>query len=757
MASSKTLQSNKASVQPGSKVQNTTYARVAVPGPFMAGLDYTLPNEATACDYPVGAFVQVTLGRRVTWGVVLSHQSQPQVASHKMKPVNGLFTPPLTLDCDLLQLCQWASTYYQTSIGDVLAGVLPKGVKSGQDLQSKVLIYQVTALGQQQYQALSARAHKQQQLIAYLLSQSTGVSRARLRELGYSTQVIKALIEKQWINAVMQDVNEEDSIDSEKISIDSPHALNADQEYAVQALTDAAKFTVFLLSGVTGSGKTEVYMQAMQGILSEGKKVLLLVPEIALTPQTIARIQARFACEVIAYHSKLTDRARLAIWQKSRTDKPMIVIGTRSAIFLPLTQLGMIVLDEEHDLSFKQQTRFRYHARDVAIMRAQFADIPIVLGSATPSIESMCNVTHKRYTLLELSQRAGQAVCPVIRAIDLRGASLQAGLTADALNAIKSQVNAGRQVMVFLNRRGYAPVVMCHVCGWFASCRGCDARMVLHHQQYLSCHHCGSQARLPRICPECRQHNVMSVGVGTQQLVDFIQAQFPEKNIVRIDRDSTRAKGELDHLLTQVRSGEADILVGTQMLAKGHHFPNLSLVVVVDADSGLLGVDFRSTEHFAQLLVQVSGRAGRADILGEVLLQTHHPEHPIITGILQQKPYAHVIKSLLHERKIAHLPPYAFLALLLAKSRYKEEAISFLQEVKQYLASLDQSHLDCLGPVASVMEKKAGFYRAQLLLRSHSRAMLQRVLPQVTAFVSQLNRKRRAIQWTIDVDPQQLH
>ena len=539
--------------------------------------------------------------------------------------------------------------------------------------------------------------------------------------------------------------------------IESPSelTLNAHQRQAVDRIISAQGFQPFLLDGITGSGKTEVYFQSIAALLQAGKQVLVLVPEIGLTPQTVDRFQQRFNVPIVLLHSDLAEKRRLTGWWQAVNGQAAIVIGTRSAIFTPLRNPGMIILDEEHDLSFKQQNNLRYSARDLAIRRAQIENIPVVLGSATPALESLFNVKNRKFLYLNLPERAGEAKPPTISLINLRDKRLVGGLSMPLVEKIRQHLTANGQVLLFLNRRGYAAVLMCHHCGWMAKCSRCDARLTLHFQpQRLHCHHCGSVKSYPARCGDCRHPELINVGQGTERIEEVIAEYFPDYPRIRIDRDSTKQRGSIAKLLAQVNQSTAQILIGTQMLAKGHHFPLLTLVVIVDADSGLFSTDFRALERMAQLLVQVAGRAGRTDRAGEVIIQTHHPDHPHLQLLLKSG-YQSFAKTVLEERRQALLPPYAYLALLRAESNQRETTQEFLTQAKQALEASDCVGVNILGPAPAPMERCAGRFRGHLLLQSAKRPDLQQAL---RLWVPSLNHVKIAskVRWSLDVDPQEL-
>ena len=528
--------------------------------------------------------------------------------------------------------------------------------------------------------------------------------------------------------------------------------LNADQQAAVTAIQKAKEtFQVFLLDGVTGSGKTEVYLQSMTEILRDQKQVLVLVPEIGLTPQTIQHFRERFNLPVIALHSGLSERERLDAWLYAKNGMAKIIIGTRSAIFTPFANLGLIIVDEEHDLSFKQQDGFRYHARDLAVMRAQANRIPIVLGSATPSLESLHNAAQGRFQHLRLLERAGIAKLPVFEIIDIRKKLLDEGLSPALLDAMREHLNRGEQVMLFLNRRGFAPVLMCHACGWMVECKRCDTRMTYHQNPpRLHCHRCEGQRSMIKNCEHCQERQLQPVGLGTERLETVLEKHFSNLSIARIDRDSMQRKGALEALLARVHSGEHHILIGTQMLAKGHHFPNVTLVAIVDTDGGFFSSDFRALERMGQLILQVSGRAGREEKAGKVMIQTHHPHHPLLQTLLTEG-YAAFAKNILQERQQTLLPPYSFSVLFRAEAHQLSRAMEFLQEIKNKTKNTKDKML-VSGPVPAPMARKAGYHRSQLFFQAQTRSILQNFLRKILPEIDNIKSKQK-VRWSVDVDP----
>jgi primosomal protein N' (replication factor Y) len=529
-------------------------------------------------------------------------------------------------------------------------------------------------------------------------------------------------------------------------------ALNASQQRAVDAVGEQFdRFKVWLLNGITGSGKTEVYLTLIERVLAQGRQALVLVPEIGLTPQLLARFRARLAGDVFAVHSGLTDHQRLAIWLKTRQGGAQVIVGTRSAVFMPLTAPGLIVVDEEHDSSFKQQEGFRYHARDLAVWRARYLNVPVLLGSATPSLESMHNTLTGRYGSLVLDQRAGDARLPRLSVVDARQTPADQPVTRQLLERMQQHLSLGNQVIIFLNRRGYAPVMMCFACGWTARCERCDAHMTWHrNDRRLRCHHCGAERRAETTCPDCRAESLHTLGSGTERLESFLQNRFPQDEVVRIDRDATRRKGVLEKSLQKARSGAARILIGTQMLAKGHHFPGVTLVGILGVDHGLFSADFRGPETMAQLVIQVAGRAGRGDRPGEVILETHQPEHPFLQMLIRQS-YTAFAHAALQERAAARLPPYTKLALIRAEAVDPDSAMLFLRKLGDALAGCS-AEVERWGPAPAPMERRAGRYRAQLLLQAADRRALHGLLQNVHDLARQLPEQRK-VRWSVDVDP----
>ena len=537
--------------------------------------------------------------------------------------------------------------------------------------------------------------------------------------------------------------------------------LTPEQQTAVDAILNAPPgFHPYLLHGVTGSGKTEVYLRLVAATLAAGQQALLLVPEINLTPQLEQRVKARFpGIEVVGLHSELTEAARAKHWRAAFAGQARIILGTRLSVFTPLPDLGLIIIDEEHDPSFKQQDGMRYSARDVAVFRAHERGIPIVLGSATPSLESWANASEgkARYTLLTMAERANaKASLPPLRIIDTRREKLQDGLSAALLAGIEARLARGEQSLIFLNRRGYAPVLACTACGWTSRCRRCEANLVLHlADRRLRCHHCGFEGGIPRACPSCGNQDIHPFGRGTQRLEESLKERFPNARILRADRDSAKSRKQWEALAERIHSGDADILVGTQMLAKGHDFPKLTLVGVVGADSALFAADWRAPERLFAQLMQVGGRAGRAELPGEVLVQSEYPDHPLYANLCRHD-FPAFAASQLAERRQAGFPPYTYQAMLRAEAPQMADAVTFLTSARQLAQGQHDTQLSTqlslYDPVPMRLARRANFERAQLLIESPSRPALQAFLALWRPALATIKAPSK-LRWHLEVDP----
>lgn len=733
--------------------------RVAVPSPLRRLFDYRLPEQSPGSHSAPGMRVEVSFGKRHCQGLVVEVADHSSFGDKQLKAASHFTDAAPILPDSMLKLMLWAAEYYQYPVGEVMLGTLPALLRQGKPARAAGEDYWQLSEEGRCVDAMSLkRAPRQQALLELLKGHEAGLPAAAVDAVQDNWRpTMRTLIQKGWVELQTRS----SLVPLCEHTPDTPPALNPAQSVAVDAVrAKLGEFSVSLLDGVTGSGKTEVYLSLIEEVLARGQQTLVLVPEIGLTPQLITRFQQRFPVPIAVLHSGLTDNERLSAWLAAGNGEAPIVIGTRSAVFTPLAKPGLIILDEEHDISFKQQEGFRYSARDVAVKRAQLEKVPVLLGSATPSLESLHNARQGRYQLLLLPERAGCANHPSISVLDVCKQPMSHGLSAALLNAMRRHLDAGGQVMLFLNRRGYAPALLCHDCGWVAPCRRCDSSMTLftekfthHGRQRLRCHHCGSERPVETQCPKCQSSELSPVGAGTERLEETLQKQFADVGIARIDRDTTRRKGALQSLLDSVHDGTSRILVGTQMLAKGHHFPDVTLVGIVDVDQGLFSADFRAPERMAQLIVQVAGRAGRADKPGQVLIQTHHPEHPLLRVLLEQD-YGAFANAALEERQLAQLPPFRFLALLRAEAVDGRLPMQFLEQARALAEPLNTGQVQILGPIPAPMERRAGRIRAQLLLQAPSRAGLHRLL---TPWLQQLENDKagRKVRWSIDVDPQE--
>ena len=725
--------------------------RVAVPVYLYDCFDYSLTAEQYH-QAEVGARVAVSFGRQNVVGVIVEKltDEKPLDLGFKLKAITELLDDSAILDAKVLSLLTWSAQYYQFPIGEVMHAALPSFLRQGKPYN---LLARMWKLIDDHAEDKLKRSEKQQDAYKILKLHPTGTSENILNLAGIETATLKALEKKKITQCILE---AQDFKPQAMTLAQMPLAPNDEQKRAIQNILKVRhSYHAFLLDGLTGSGKTEVYLQVMQEVLKQGKQVLVLVPEIGLTPQTVSRFQSRFHCHIALLHSGLNDSKRLQAWQSAQTGKASIVIGTRSAIYTPLPHLGLIVLDEEHDLSFKQQEGFRYHARDVALYRAHLENCPIILGSATPSIDSYALVEQGKMTRLELDQRAGVAVMPKMHVIDLKVAQKQNGISQQLIHEVQKRLDKKEQVLIFLNRRGYAPVLICESCGWQAKCPHCDANFTVHRQpyQHLHCHHCGTIHRMPEHCPQCQHSELKPIGLGTAKVEENLQALFPNFDVIRVDRDSTSRVGSWQKIYNKIQKSEPIILLGTQMLAKGHHFPYVTLVAILDIDSGLLSVDFRATERTAQLIIQVAGRAGRGEKKGEVYLQTLRPDHPLLNTLLESG-YRSFAKQTLKERKAAWMPPYRYAALLRCESKDQELNQSFLQEHAQALRQASENSIDIWGPIPAPMERKAGRYQAHMVLLSKDRARMHFYIRQWWQNV--WHNKPNGMKLSLDIDPQEL-
>lgn len=724
-------------------MKNSLVVSVAVAVPLRKSFYYLWPESFIAPQ--AGMRVRVPFGRRELLGIVLGQVTEQQ-AVEKLKPVAQCLDDKPVLTAKLMRLMLWASDYYQYAIGETLATALPNALRKGLPLAD---MRQAIWRRKPDFDlaSISARANRQQQLMAFL-SEHGSATKQQLEQLGISAAVLKTMeqqgaIEQQLVEAEIQ----------ETVIHPSPWQLNEEQQAAVNAyLQQGHRFFIALLEGITGSGKTEVYLRLIAHCLAQGKQALVLVPEIGLTPQTLSRFQQRFDCMMAIFHSNLSDLQRLKYWQQARSGAAKIIIGTRSAVFTATDKLGLIVIDEEHDLSYKQQDGLRYSARDLACMRAKIEDIPIILGSATPTLESLHNALSQKYLHWQLMQRAGHAQEPTIELLDMRRQAMVEGLAESSIARVSEHLQRGEQVLLFINRRGYAPSLICHDCAWVGQCHACDARMTVHHQQRsLRCHHCAYQEPIPYRCPQCQSQNLINTGVGTERLQLAMENLFPETPIFRVDRDTTSQKNALENMVLEIQQQESAILIGTQMLAKGHHFPNVTLVVLVDADASLLSTDYRALERFGQLLTQVTGRAGRENKPGKAIIQTHYPKHPQLEKLIHWG-YHRFAMDLLAQRQTLGLPPFSAQALIRLEDQSADIATQTLLQLKQLLINQPCS---VLGPMPASLQRRAYYYRYQLLVQSPTRGQLKQAIDFLLKHSDSIVKAHKQ-RWSVDIDPQDM-
>ncbi|WP_281559401.1 primosomal protein N' [Thalassomonas sp. RHCl1] len=728
------------------------FIQVAIPVPMRQLFTYQLPEQFQSPEITAGERVIVPFGPRQLVAIVMATQAEPDIETSKIKPVLSRLTDNCHFSPSLLHFLRICADYYHHPIGDVFQQALPVLLRQLKqpDISDPKLWFACDDISDETIAALKKKAPKQYDLYR-LIASHQGLSWVELRTLGFSKAQLNAIQDKAFVKEQEQPPSVY-QYQPQVLIEENKHKLSTEQAVIVSAINQSLdKFSCHLIDGVTGSGKTEVYLQVMEQVLANNQQVLVLVPEIGLTPQTLIRFEQRFNAPIFLHHSGLNDRERLDTYLAAQQGNAAIVIGTRSAIFSPLQRLGLIIVDEEHDNSLKQQDSFRYHGRDIAILRARQLNIPVVLGSATPSLESLQNALSGRYHYHQLLRRAGKSTKAKIELLDVAQQQMEYGLSGTLKHAIKQTLARGEQVLIFLNRRGFAPAINCQECHWIAQCQRCNKPYTLHQgQQLLICHHCTSQKRVPHQCPGCGSIRIVPIGQGTEQLQQRINELFPEHSVVRIDRDSTRRKGELAKLLNEVSDKKHQLMIGTQMLAKGHHFPDVTLVAILDVDGALFSYDFRAAEQMAQLLVQVAGRAGRESKPGKVLVQTSFPEHPLLQDLVHNG-YHHFARQALIERKQAYLPPFSFQALFRAEANYPSYPEKFLRA----LSDLELDGCEFAGPMPAAMEKKAGKYRFHLIVQSKSRKLLHQGVYALIAATSE-NEWHKKVRWSVDIDPQDL-
>tara|TARA_R110000824_G_scaffold50061_2_gene140164 strand:- start:5410 stop:7692 length:2283 start_codon:yes stop_codon:yes gene_type:complete len=717
-------------------------ARIALNRPLRRLFDYIVPEGLAVTP---GQRVKIPFGRQQAIGLVVETNIEPPEGI-TLKPLHNALEEWPALPDETFQLLSWASDYYQHPLGECLFTALPPALRKGRPAMEKTEDWW-QACGSSA--ALPANAHKQKILLDWIAQHKQGTKTSDIIKAGFSRPQLKALRDKDLIRAATpaKDISEGQHTET----IAAPKLSDAQREAASQLPLPGDGFNASLLYGITGSGKTEIYLHYLKQNLTAKDQALVLVPEINLTPQTVARFQRYFGERILVWHSALNDSERLSAWLKIRNGEPIILIGTRSAVLLPFTSLKTLIVDEEHDSSYKQGEGFRYSGRDVAVYRAHLNHCPVILGSATPSLESYHNALGGKYQLIRLEERAGKALAPSISLLDIRSRPLEGGLSRPVLQALRQTLDSGNQALVFVNRRGFAPVMMCFDCGHMVECPRCDTRLTYHRRdRAMRCHHCDYQAPATETCPKCKSDAFKPVGQGTEQTEDILAASFPDTPIVRVDRDSTQRKGSIQSILKQVNSGKPCILVGTQMLAKGHDFPNVTLVIVINADGGLFSVDFRAPEQLVQTLLQVSGRAGRGSKSGKVVVQTCHSDHPLLKTLCHGR-YLEMADQLLEEREAGQFPPFRAMAIFRAEADTMEQSLQILDSIKPLA---NAPGIETWGPLPALIARRADRHRAQLVLNTDNRKRLNILL---TGICQTLEGQRfsKGAKWMIDVDPQE--
>ncbi len=726
---------------------------VAIATPLRRLFDY-LPNDASNLNnLQPGLRVSVSFGRRkdIT-GIVVSISNKSDFPKHKLKKINHVIDEYPVFSDKHLGLLKWASNYYHYPIGEVVFSALPSSLRKNKSItEYNKKTWSLTEKGTAFEASLLKQAPKQTQLLNYLQQRKSPANEAEINSIYSRSKPSLLALENKGLIAM----SSEDAPDSTIKINKSPFKLNKDQASATnEVLKSIDNASVFLLDGLTGSGKTEVYMTLMESVIKAGKQCLILLPEIGLTPQQIQRFKDRFEVSIAIQHSGLSNTERTQHWLAAKSGKAKIIIGTRSAVWTQLANPGLYILDEEHDLSYKQQDGFRYSARDMLITRASRDKVPAILGSATPSLETLYNVEKERYKHLILSARAANAKPPKYRLLDVRGKKMHGPLSQTLVDEIAEHLKNKNQVLLFLNRRGYAVHLFCHSCGWKSECTRCELPYTYHKNiNRLVCHHCGVTKQHIEQCPDCNEP-LLLMGHGTERIEEVLANLFPLATISRIDRDTTRKKNAMHNYLEKIQSGEIDIMIGTQMLAKGHHFPNVTLTGIVDADRGLFSTDFRASERLAQLFMQVSGRTGRGIKEGTVIVQTYNPEHPLFQQLIQHG-YNYFCSSLLQDRNHSLLPPYSYMVFLRAEAHNANDAKCFINDAAMQLNQLTDNKLLLFGPIPALIEKRSGRFRYQLIIQSQSRKSLH---AQLDNWLDKLENKKlsKKVRWSLDVDPQDM-
>ena len=722
-----------------------TIWRMVIDTPLDKLWDYLPYGVDGVNNYHLGQRFLVPFGRRKVVAILWDVVTDSEVPFEKLKsPIESLDAMSL-LDELWRKQCQWMADYYHVAVAVIVMTFLPRLLKQPRHSHDFITSYYELTDSGRAIMPLR-RAPKQNQLLDYVL-QKNCVDKVELLSSGYSSTLVKKTLDQGYVVCKKK-------TPSYDMQVELLGELSEQQHAVVNQIQDTVGFQTFLLYGVTGSGKTEVYYRLVERVIKNNGQVLVLIPEISLSDQTVRRFEQRFGGAVVSYHSGLTEKARVISWMMAQSGQARIVIGTRSAIMCAMPRLQCIIVDEEHDHSYKQFSGLRYSARDCAIRRGQLHNIPVILGSATPSLESYYNAITKRYHLLELTERWGKVCLPQMHVMDMNMYNYYQIMHSDVQKVVKQQLESGFQVLFFLNRRGFANQCVCNECGWHAECEACDIYPTVHFKpRCLYCHHCGKRYPLPTQCPSCNSKNIDYTGLGTERVAEILQDYFPNQKILRVDRDSVAKKGALQDAIQIIRNNQVQLIVATQMLAKGHHFPGLNTVVVVDIDAAFHSSDFRALEKTAQLLIQVAGRAGRESV-GHVFIQTRQPHNPLLQSLLQQ-PYDDFARVLLQERRVAQLPPYSYWALWHAESKQAAVALGVLHKICSAVKKNTDSAV-LLGPMPALITRKAGYFRSQLIIQMSDRVELHKLIQYLHFYLSQ-QQLPRSVNVFLDIDPLEIY
>lgn len=737
-------------MSPQSRYKGKKIVQVAVFAPLRSTFDYVFDSDNDEnLDIKIGTRVRVSLRNSKRIGIVVSFSRFDVTCRRKLKDILEVIDDKPIVSRKMLALASWAASYYHHPLGEVISLMLPSKMRKGDRVPvSKSYIWNVSQAGRDALEARTVNGARQLELLQFLASSPNNVLET-FQSLTFSWQApLRKLVEKGWVTK-----STSKATDGEAIIVKSKVTLNSEQMNAKSIIErNLGKFRPIVLYGVTGSGKTEVYFEVMQTVILSGKQVLFLLPEIALTKHLISRFRERFGCQVALLHSARSNSERISAWQDCLSGRVSILLGTRSAVWFDLPNLGVIIVDEEHDSAYKQYDGFKYSARDIAIVRAKKNSIPIILGSATPSFETLANVKSGKYDVIKLLDRPSALVDTSAKILDVRGSSLKSGLSNMLIERMRHHLDLGQQVVLFLNRRGYAPLLICRDCGDIRSCYRCDAYLVYYKsRKILSCHHCGYKISLAKISACCDGQNMEPIGLGTESIEEEIKQQFPNKNVVRVDRDSVKSGDSFEIILRSIEEKKVDIVIGTQMISKGLDFENVTLVGVVDADSRLYSIDFRAEERLAQLLIQVTGRAGRGGKAGEMVLQTHRPDNPVLRRVIDEG-YETYSNLALAERELAQLPPYVSMVIIRAESQQVSRPKSFLLGVKKLLEKDSDGKLKVTDPIPALMAQRAGRHRYLLVIRVMKKSDIHNFIQSTIPDIENLARKIK-LRWTIDVDP----